>query len=104
LPWLSESHELNVRTYVSHGDRAGIWFFSLDAAHILAVWGARLVYHLPYFHARMSLTTEGTTRGQGEGETVRFSSVRIHPNAPHAEFSASWTTGERLPYSQPGSL
>ena len=31
LPLLSRSHELNVRTYVEHGGKPGVWFFSLDA-------------------------------------------------------------------------
>jgi uncharacterized protein len=31
--------EINVRTYVRGGGRSGVWFFSLDAASRLAVWG-----------------------------------------------------------------
>jgi len=54
LPGLSEFHELNVRTYVRVADRPGVFFFSLDAASLMAVYGARMFYGLPYFHARMS--------------------------------------------------
>jgi uncharacterized protein YqjF (DUF2071 family) len=32
LPGAGRFPELNVRTYVRSGDRAGVWFFSLDAA------------------------------------------------------------------------
>jgi uncharacterized protein len=46
--------ELNVRTYVRHRGRSGVWFLSLDAGNRLAVEGARLGFHLPYFLARMS--------------------------------------------------
>ena len=47
--------ELNCRTYVSYGgEKPGIWFFSLDASSRLAVEGARRLYRLPYFRARMS--------------------------------------------------
>jgi len=42
LPVLSQSHELNVRTYVHMEDVPGVWFFSLDASNALAVLGARL--------------------------------------------------------------
>ena len=35
------------------GDRAGVWFFSLDAASRLAVAGARLGFGLPYLDARI---------------------------------------------------
>jgi hypothetical protein len=54
LPGLSRFPELNVRTYVTHGGKTGVYFFSLDAANLPAVWAARKFYHLPYFHAAMS--------------------------------------------------
>src|SRR6478672_9320048 len=59
LPMLSEFPELNVRTYVTLGDKPGVFFFSLDAGSALAVAGARTTYHLPYFTARMSIATDG---------------------------------------------
>ncbi|HYW88962.1 MAG TPA: DUF2071 domain-containing protein [Chloroflexota bacterium] len=44
--------ETNVRTYVHvHGRDHGVYFFSLDAASLLAVVGARLGLGLPYFWA-----------------------------------------------------
>ncbi len=49
--------EVNVRTYVRHGDRPGIWFFSLDAASVLTVIGARAWFHLPYRLAAVSSRT-----------------------------------------------
>lgn len=53
---LSRSHEVNVRTYVHfRGADPGVWFFSLDAANPLAVVGARALFKLPYFLARMHL-------------------------------------------------
>jgi uncharacterized protein YqjF (DUF2071 family) len=58
VPWLSSFHETNVRTYVHAGGRdPGVWFFSLDAANPLAVALARAWFHLPYYHARMSLVS-----------------------------------------------
>jgi hypothetical protein len=53
IPFTSAFPELNVRTYVVHGDKPGVWFFSLDALHLPAVEVARATYHLPYFHAQM---------------------------------------------------
>jgi hypothetical protein len=51
--------ETNVRTYVigPDGSRA-VWFFSLDADRLAAVLGARVGYHLPYFWAKMQVTSE----------------------------------------------
>jgi uncharacterized protein len=56
LPVVSRFGEVNVRTYV-HLDGAdpGVWFFSLDASSRLAVAGARLAYHLPYYPASIRL-------------------------------------------------
>lgn len=55
LPLLSAFPEMNLRTYVVHNGRPGIWFVSLDAARRAAVWAARAFFHLPYFHATMQL-------------------------------------------------
>jgi len=57
MPALPSFPELNVRTYVTTGDRAGVFFFSLDAANRLAVWGARTFLKLPYFHATMAVSS-----------------------------------------------
>ena len=62
VPRFSEFLELNVRTYVTHGDKPGIWFFSLDAASRGAVEAARRIYKLPYFHARMTCSLDGDWR------------------------------------------
>jgi uncharacterized protein len=54
LPWISRFPEMNVRTYVRGPDgERGIWFFSLEAARLAAVLGARASYGLPYRWARM---------------------------------------------------
>lgn len=72
LPWLSNFLETNVRTYVHHQGRdPGVWFASLDAANPVAVALARTLWHLPYFHARMSLHTQpdGATAYRSERHT-----------------------------------
>jgi uncharacterized protein YqjF (DUF2071 family) len=61
IPIVSQSHELNVRTYVHLDGVPGIWFFSLDASNPIAVLGARLTFYLPYFNARMSLEQRDRT-------------------------------------------
>jgi uncharacterized protein YqjF (DUF2071 family) len=61
LPWFSDFPELNVRTYVTAENKPGVWFFSLDAANPLAVRGARLTFHLPYYDADMAVRREGDT-------------------------------------------
>jgi uncharacterized protein len=68
LPGLSRFPELNVRTYVTHGGKPGVYFFSLDAANLPAVWAARTFYHLPYFHAEMN--------SREIGGSIQYSSCR----------------------------
>jgi uncharacterized protein len=68
LPGLSRFPELNVRTYVTHSGKPGVYFFSLDAATLPAVWAARAFYHLPYFHADMS--------SEDRDGTIHYSSRR----------------------------
>src|SRR6185503_9401660 len=59
IPGVSSFTELNVRTYVRKDGIPGVWFFSLDASNRFIVWSARTFFHLPYFHARMSIRRDG---------------------------------------------
>ncbi len=60
LPWISDFHEINVRTYVHRGGRdPGVWFFSLDASSGIAVAAARAFYKLPYFTADVEFSVTG---------------------------------------------
>ncbi|MDX6380227.1 MAG: uncharacterized protein QOI57_1251 [Rubrobacteraceae bacterium] len=96
VPWLSSFPELNLRTYVTHRDKPGIWFFSLDAHNPIAVRLARASFGLPYFDAEMSCKVYG--------EEVRYESVRTHKGAPPARFVASYRpVGESFD-SRPGTL
>lgn len=96
IPGTSAFHELNVRTYVYRDGVPSVWFFSLDAANRLAVWGARTFYHLPYFNARMSL--------EQTGKTIRYSSSRQDRRGEQAVLQATWDIDEALPQASPGSL
>ena len=64
IPGTGTFCELNLRTYVRSPttDLRGVYFFSLDAASALAVIGARILFHLPYFLASMhsQLEPDGT--------------------------------------------
>lgn len=96
IPTASRFPELNVRTYVRANGRAGVWFFSLDAASLLAVGGARFGCDLPYFSATMSLSRDG--------ETVSYGSRRTAKGAPAAEFRARYRPAGPAGPVVPGSL
>lgn len=79
--------EVNLRTYVTYDGEPGVYFLSLDADVFLAVLGARLTHHLPYFYADVDLSVD-------DGE-VRFESRRRHPGARPARVAATYEpTGE----------
>ncbi len=96
VAWLSSFPELNLRTYVTHGGKPGIWFFSLDAKNPLAVRLARATFGLPYFDADMFCKVSRSE--------VRYRSVRTHRRAPPAEFAASYRPVGGTFNSRPGTL
>jgi uncharacterized protein YqjF (DUF2071 family) len=81
LPFLSKFCELNVRTYVRYKGVPGVYFFSLDAASLPAVLGARATYKLPYFHAAMLI--------RSSGESFEYTSSRLQQPRP-ANFHARY--------------
>lgn len=91
MPGISAFPELNVRTYVEHGGRPGVWFLSLDAANRLAVWAARRFFHLPYYHATMSLTPER-------------SGYRYASHRPGAVLTGTYAPTSEPYFTKPGSL
>ena len=101
LPWLSAFPELNVRTYVSPRDgKRGVFFFSLDAARLAAVVGARAMFRLPYFHASMRVSHRGDTvqyrsRRRGGRATFVGSYEPTGPPAIHPRGSLEFFLTER---------
>jgi uncharacterized protein YqjF (DUF2071 family) len=74
--------EMNLRTYVRHQDREGIFFFSLDTEDDINVWVARNLFRLPYFKADLEM--------EDMSMPVRFSSRRLEPEDPRAEVRVSY--------------
>jgi len=98
VPGISNFMELNLRTYVY--DRAGgpgVWFYSLDANQWLAVKIARRFFHLPYEHAKMTLSR--TPEGR-----IRYESLRNGKRANGASCLFDYAPGAELPPPTPESL
>ena len=93
IPGLSRFPELNVRTYVTLGGKPGVYFFSLDAANLAAVWAARTFYHLPYFYARMSARIQN--------DWIEYSSAR---RDSLAQFDGRYRPTRSIEFSTSGSL
>lgn len=96
LPGLAAFPELNVRTYVTHGGKPGVWFFSLDAANAIAVGVARAWFHLPYFSARMSC--------ENRNNWIEYSSERTHRGARKAKLRMSYRPIGEAFHAQPVTI
>lgn len=96
VPGLSSFNEVNVRVCVTHRGEPGVYFLSLDASNLVAVWAARTFLHLPYFRARVQVGKRA--------EAFRFSSRRCHQSAIPADFECTWTAGRPLPPPRRGDL
>lgn len=95
FPGLSRMAELNVRTYVTRDGKPGVYFFSLDAASVIAVTVARLTYHLPYFYAKMNV--------ERRGNDVHYTSRRLYKEM-QAEYLGVYAPTGDLYQSTPGNL
>jgi uncharacterized protein YqjF (DUF2071 family) len=97
LPWLSAFPELNVRTYVRHRGRGGVYFFSLDATNPIAVRVARTLFHLPYFTADMDVN-------DGAQGAVTYESRRTDRRGAAAQFVATYRPLTRPEPPRAGTL
>lgn len=99
IPTARRFPELNVRTYVTIAGKPGVYFFSLDAGSLLAVFGARTLFALPYYRARFAITTRG--------DRVSYRCDRLgnaSAGMPRASFGARyWPTGPAQ-HAEQGSL
>ena len=96
IPWMSAFPELNVRTYVTHDNKPGVWFFSLDATNPVAVRVARSVFHLNYLDASIGL--------QRRDEWIDYRSQRTHRNQPPASLKVSYRSESEPFQAKPGTL
>jgi uncharacterized protein YqjF (DUF2071 family) len=91
LPFVSDFHEVNLRTYVHHEGRdPGVWFFSLDASNVVVVHTARTLYKLPYRHAHIEMEIddppgEGAGRAPGGRRWIGVTSRRVEGDQPELE-------------------
>jgi uncharacterized protein YqjF (DUF2071 family) len=97
IPGLDRFHEVNVRTYVHlDGRDPGVWFFSLDANHRVAVLTARRLYHLAYRFATIGM--------ERDASPVHFASERRWPGPVPAECDVTYRAVGAPSPAVPGTL
>ena len=86
LKW-SDFWEVNLRTYIKDKTgRKGVWFYSLDSNDPFGVFGARLLYGLRYFNARIDRL------GDPQIGEVSFSSTR--KDGAGSRIEAAWNVDD----------
>ncbi len=100
VPTTSTFNELNLRIYVRSraSGLSGVYFFSLDCDSPLAVFGARTLFHLPYFPASIARSKVG--------EKIGYRSRRLLSSRPvlYDCTYAPLPNAAALPPAQPGSF
>lgn len=100
LPWLSSFPELNLRLYVRHRGRSGVWFLSLDAPNLVAVLAARFRYGLPYHWSKVEhLSHDGADAAYPFTMTAECGRAR-----PPLRFRARYGPAGAVFRAKPGSL
>lgn len=56
LKFISDFHEINVRTYINNGNKRGVYFLNIEAEKILSVIVARKLSGLPYEKSNIKRT------------------------------------------------
>ena len=61
IVWFKNYNELNVRTYIIHDNKPGVLFLSLDVDSLISIFGARLLYGLPYRYSNYENSIQNIT-------------------------------------------
>lgn len=80
VPGFSTFPQVDLRTYVRHAGRPGVFYIELQAPSELAVWGARTFYHMAYSSCEVHGEIDGDritvrSRRESEGEPVLWNST-----------------------------
>ena len=64
--FLSNFYEINVRTYVKKGDKAGVYFLNIETEKAFSAWVARTLSGLPYEKSIIKRTNRGYTNANSQ--------------------------------------
>lgn len=98
MPALSFFSQINVRTYVTMGGKSGLYYFSVDAASLSAVWFARVFFRMQYWHSSIQVSG-ATIQSRKSAETaIHFRAKRLH--GPAAQQGAAELDVVYAPYGE----
>jgi uncharacterized protein YqjF (DUF2071 family) len=88
--------EINVRTYVMHKGKPGVYFMSLDVQNWASYTIAKRWYRLPYYPAKISF--------RNEGDFIHYDGIRKGKTNNQAAFSGSFLPTQEVFFAKTGSL
>jgi uncharacterized protein YqjF (DUF2071 family) len=98
LPGISFFPQISTRTYVTMQGKPGLYYFSVDAANLSAVWFARIFFRMQYWHSAIQVSGATIQARKPEEPSIRFRCSRLHGPAAlsgAAKFDAVYSpTGE----------
>jgi hypothetical protein len=107
LPGISYFSQVSLRTYVTMQGKPGLFYFSVDAANLSAVWFARIFFRIPYWHASIQMSGATLHARNPQEQTIHLRSSRLHGpkaiNAP-AKFDVIYSPQSEPEQARRGSL
>jgi len=107
LPGISFFPQLNVRTYVTLDGKPGVYYLSVDAASLGAVWFARLFFRMQYWHASIQVSGDTIHARKPSGAGIQFLARRLHGPGERKQteiFDATYVPEGEPDTPKPGSL
>lgn len=83
MPGISHFPQVRLRTYVTMIDKEGkakpgVFYFSVDAANLSAVWFARMFFRMQYWHSAIRVSGATLQARKPKERTIHFRSLRLH--------------------------
>jgi hypothetical protein len=78
LPGFSFFPQVRLRTYVTMGGKPGLFYFSVDAANLSAVWFARVFFRMKFWHSSIQISGTSGQTDHSKETPIHFRSTRLH--------------------------
>lgn len=78
LPGLSFFPQVTLRTYVTMQGKPGLFYFSVDAANLSAVWVARVFFRMQYWHSAIQMSGATIQTHSLAERSIHFRATRLH--------------------------
>jgi len=100
---VSNFHEINIRTYVRHKGKSGVYFLSIEAGNRLSSWLAKSLSQLPYRYSSMERAPGHVVSANAEFEDVLEAQYSIGQSITNKTALDTWLTERYALFQDSGS-